>query len=111
VQAPLAVTVEVRALDVGPRILRAFRVTRGISEDGLSLDLELPFEAGRPVSVELSLPGEAQPLRATGVVADTRPETDTDEPCPCGVTFTTIDPGARQRVARYVEERLSTWPK
>jgi hypothetical protein len=112
VQAPLAVAVEVRALDVGPRVVRAFRLSRGISEEGLTLGLDLPFEAGRPVSVELFLPDDPQPVRATGLVVGVRPEDEASEgeaARPRGITFTRIEPDARQRVARYVTERLSIW--
>lgn len=102
-QAPLAVAVEVRALDVGDRNLRAFRTSSGISEKEISVELALPFEPGRPVAVELFLPDDPLPVRAVGLVAGPPEE-------PRAVTFTRIDPDARVRVARYVEERLSQWP-
>ena len=106
--APLAVTVEIRALDTGPRLERAFRVSRGVDATTLRLERDLPFEAGRPVSVELTLPDERAPLRATGVVAGVAPDDPASEgeaARPRAVTLTSLDPDARRRLAAYVTER------
>jgi hypothetical protein len=114
VKAPLAVAVEIRALDVGPRLLRCVRLSRAISEEGLTLELPVPFEAGRPVRVELTLPDDdPAPLGATGLVRALPPDDETLEgeaSRPRGVSFTLLDPDARARIARYVGERLSQWP-
>ena len=94
--APLAVAVEVRALDVGPRLLRAFRLSEGVSERGLRLERDLPFETGRPVVATLVLPDdEGGALELVGVVEDVR-----------GITFTSVPADARQRLSRYVTERM-----
>jgi hypothetical protein len=117
VQAPLAVAVEVRALDVGARLVRAFRLSSSIGEDGIRLERDLPFEPGRPVAVELVLPDDAEPVRATGVVlavapspADEEPEGDGEVARPRGVGFTHLPAEVRRRVLRYVEERMTPWP-
>jgi hypothetical protein len=110
VQAPIAVAVEIRALDTGPRLTRAFRLSLAIGEDGLRLERDLPFEPGRPVSVELVLPDETRPLRATGTVVAVAPDDEQDEgesSRPRAVAFTSLDPEARRRVVRYVAERMS----
>jgi hypothetical protein len=93
--APLAVAVEIRALDVGPRRLRAFRISEGVSERALRLERELPFEPGRPVSATLSLPGDPAPLGLTGRVQD-----------PWNIAFTGLSADERERLAAYVSERM-----
>ena len=111
-QAPIAVAVEVRALDTGPRLHRAFRLSLAIGEDGLRLERDLPFEAGRPVSVELLLPDDTRPLRASGTVVAVAPddeERDGESSRPRAIEFTSIDPDARRRVVRYVAERMTPW--
>jgi hypothetical protein len=108
--APIAVTVEVRALDVGPRLDRAFRLSAAIDEDGLRLERDLPFEPGRPVSVELRLPDDPAPIVARGAVAALAPEDEEREgqaSRPRAVSFTALDRESRRRILRYVEERMS----
>ena len=118
--APLHVTVLVRALDVGPRLERVWRLSCAVGEDGVRLRRDLPFEAGRPVHVELTLPDQDLPLAATGVVTEVAPdasfdddvtdenpgEADADRPRPRAVAFTALDPVARRSLAQYVEERM-----
>ena len=111
-QAPIAVAVEIRALDTGPRLERAFRLSRALGEDGLRLERDLPFEAGRPVSVELFLPDDPRPLRAAGTVVAVAPEDEEREgerSRPRAVRFTTVDAETRARLVRYVEERMNPW--
>jgi hypothetical protein len=113
VQAPLAVAVEIRVLDVGSRLVRAFRLSRSLGEDGLLVERDLPFEAGRPVSVELALPDDdPQAVHGRGVVIAVAPadeETEGEATRPRGVSFTHLDPECRRRVARYVAERMTPW--
>ena len=118
--APLHVTVLVRALDVGPKLERVWRLSCAIGEDGVRLRRDLPFEAGRPVRVELTLPDQDETVAATGVVAEVRPEEhddaeaqegaggdeDADRPRPRAVAFTALEPLAKQRLAKYIEERM-----
>jgi hypothetical protein len=107
--APLAVTVEIRALDTGPRLERAFRVSRAVGESHLRLERDLPFEAGRPVAVELALPDDPAPLRATGVVTAVPPDDPAAEgeaARPRAVALLSLDPEARRRLAAYVTERM-----
>jgi hypothetical protein len=115
------VTVLVRALDVGPKLERVWRMSCAVGEAGVRLRRDLPFEAGRPVHVELTLPDQDVPVAATGVVAEVAPDAsydaiedaahsndgeDADRPRPRAVVFTVLDPAARQSLARYVEERM-----
>ncbi len=93
--APLAVAVEIRALDVGRRLLRAFRLSESIAEEGVRLAGDLPFESGRPVSAELALPDDPAPLRLTGVVATART-----------IELRALAAEDRRRIARYVQERM-----
>jgi hypothetical protein len=107
------VTVLVRALDTGAEVERVWRASCRIGESGVALRRALPFERGRPVEIGLLLPDDDQPLAATGVVSEL-PAHELDEdsdpeparPRPRAITFTAIDPEAKQRIARYVEERL-----
>jgi hypothetical protein len=89
--APLAVAVEIRALDA---VARAFRLSQSIDDRRLELERELPFEPGRPVAVELMLPDDDVPLQSAGVVAT-----------PTAITLRP-DPAARKRLAAYVTERM-----
>ena len=95
--APLAVPVEVRALDTGPDLDRVWRLALAIGEAGLQLERDLPWAPGRPVRVELVLPDDPAPLAATGVVAPRRSDT---------IAFTQLDPEPRRRLAGYVQERM-----
>jgi hypothetical protein len=116
--APLHVTVLVQALDVGPALERVWRLSCAVGEAGVRLRRDLPFEAGRPVHVELTLPDQDIPVAAAGVVTevsldaeyddlDAEPQGDERErPRPRAVAFTALDPAARRSLAQYVEERM-----
>jgi hypothetical protein len=109
--APLAVTVEVRALDTAPRLVRAFRVSRAIGADRLRLARDLPFEAGRPVAVELRLPDDELPIRASGVVINVPPDDETTEgeaSRPRAIELRQLDADSRRRLHAYVTERTRT---
>jgi len=106
--APLAVAVEIRALDVGPRIDRVWRLTRAIGEVGLRLERDLPFEAGRPVGVTLTLPDDDVALSANGIVETVPPDdeaADGEAARPRAVAFRALAEDARRRILRYVKER------
>lgn len=103
--APLAVAVEIRALDVGPRLVRAFRMSESIGEDSVRLVHDLPFEPGRPVIAALTLPGDAAAVHLTGVVAAVRAEGEDEDPRPRSIAFGHVDPATRHRLERYVTER------
>jgi hypothetical protein len=90
---PLAVTVEIRALDTGTRLVRAFRVTRELDETMLRFERDLPFEPGRPVAAELTLPDDDRPIVVTGIAA------------PAAVAIRSADDDARRRLAAYFTER------
>jgi hypothetical protein len=104
--APLSVTVQVRALDTGPRLERVWRQTAAIGEAGLLLVRPLPFEPGRPVRVDLVLPGSLL-LTATGLVTEVRPDTDDADALPRAITFTALDDATRRTIAAYVEDGLA----
>jgi len=89
--APLAVAVEIRALDAAQR---AFRLSQAIDDRSLELERELPFEPGRPVAVSLSLPDDPVPVEVTGVIAT-----------PTAITLRP-DAAAKKRLAAYVTERM-----
>ncbi len=106
--APLAVTVEIRALDTQPRLVRAYRLSRAIDDERLRLERDLPFEPGRRVAAELTLPDDDRPLRAPGVVEAVPPDDEAAEgeaSRPRAIRFSGLDPDARRRLAAYVTER------
>lgn len=120
--AALQVTAEIRVLDVGARIERVFRLTRAIGAAGVRLHRDLPWEAGRPVRVELSLPPAAPATTATptGEVPDESPlvligkvvavapddeRAEGERAVLRAIAFTGIEEDARQRLAAYVDER------
>ena len=109
--APLRVTVEIRALDVGERLDRVWRLSRDVSEDGVRLLRDLPWEAERPVAVSFRLPGADAPLAASGrivAVPPEREEVEGERARPRAIRFTTLAADARQRLAGYLEERKRT---
>jgi hypothetical protein len=106
--APLAVAAEIRALDVGPRLDRVWRLTRAIGEEGLRLERDLPFEAGRPVGVVLILPDDDVAVSASGIVEAVPPDDEAAEgevARPRAVVFRALADDARRRILRYVKER------
>ena len=92
--ALLAVPVEIRLLDAGARVDRVFRLTHSIAEDAVRFAHDLPFEPGRPVRVELTLPDDDRPLQAEGRIE--RPDL---------VSLRQADADVRERIGRYVGER------
>jgi hypothetical protein len=109
--APLRVTVEIRALDVGPRLDRVWRLSRDVSEDGVRLWRDLPWEAERPVAVSFRLPAIEPAFACSGqivAVAPEREEIEGERARPRAVRFTNVPAEARQRLDRYLEERKRT---
>jgi len=109
--APLAVAAEIRALDVGARLDRVWRTTRAIGVDGVRLERDVPFEAGRPVAVTLTLPDDDAALSATGVVEPVPPDDEAREgeaARPRAIAFTALSEDARRRLQSYVRERTLT---
>lgn len=105
---PLAVTVEIRALDSGARLVRAFRLSRGIDESMVRFERDLPFEPGRRVAIELALPDDPRSVTGTGLVTVTAPDDEEREgeaSRPRAVTLTALDPDARRRLVAYLSER------
>jgi hypothetical protein len=129
----VAVPVEVRALDAGPRLDRVWRLTRSIGEDGLVFESrELPFEPGRPVRVSFVLPDDDAAVELSGVVqgvpdevggprtalpgggaararsrpVDDDPEREGERATWRAVSFVAPDVQVRRRIQRYVQERM-----
>jgi PilZ domain len=105
---PLRVTVEVRVLDVGPRVDRAWRLSRDVAEDGLRLARALPYEANRPVAVSFRFPDGENAFACHGRIVAIEPERaerDGERAQPRAVRFTDVPPEARAQLARYLEER------
>ncbi|MBI4509747.1 MAG: PilZ domain-containing protein [Deltaproteobacteria bacterium] len=111
--ALLAVPVEIRALDVGLKVDRVFRLAHAITPEALRLERPLPFAAGRPVEARLTLPDDDRPVTIIGVVKETAPGPHREERVTAGekfnrlVAFTDMNAETRQRILRYVEERTA----
>jgi hypothetical protein len=107
--ALLAVPVEIRLLDVGESVDRVFRLAHSIGEDHLCVERDLPWEAGRPVRVELILPDDDRPVIAKGRIApprrDASPDSGDHGPRPDVVILREIEADGRARVVRYLGER------
>lgn len=108
--APLAVPVEIRASK-----RRVFRLSRNVSESGMTLERPAPFEAGEPVTVTFtftfSLADAAiEPLTVRAVV--NRDERDQDaqdgDNAEGGRLLSFLAPPAEARhlIGRYVSDRL-----
>jgi hypothetical protein len=111
--APLQVTALIRVLDAGAqKIDRVWRLSRAVDEDRLLLHRDLPYEAGRPVRVELTLPDDDTPLAAIGRVEGVAPSVEEERlgehARPRAIVFTSIADADRVRLTRYVTERLSS---
>jgi hypothetical protein len=115
-EAPLHVTVLVRAIDAGPRVDRVWRLTTEVGAAALRLRRDLPFEPGRPVRLELTLPDEDHPLSLTGIVRTLTParheEDELEEagedprrPRPRAIELIDVSPENHRVLARYIEER------
>jgi hypothetical protein len=109
-RAPIAVTVEVRALTRGGArdgARRAFRLAWNIGDDGLRLERPAPFEIGRPVEVRFTMPDGGAPLR---LHAEVRPAPDDDEEAGAlggrELIFLSPDEDDRRVLRLYVTDRL-----
>lgn len=103
--APLAVTVELRLLDTGPRVDRVFREAAEISDRGLTVARTIPYEPGRPVTCSFTLPGDDRTLAVLAII-DTPPRARGQEPPPAdSVTFRELTDDARTRIEKYTRER------
>ena len=105
---PLRVTVEVRVLDVGPRVDRTWRLSRDIAEDGLRLGRPLPYEAHRPVAVSFRFPDGESVFTCSGRIVAIEPERaerDGERAQTRAVKFTDVPPESRAQLSRYLEER------
>jgi hypothetical protein len=98
--APLCVPVELRAS--GASAWRWFRLASAVSEDGLLFPRPLPDELDGAVAVTFVLPEDAAPIACGARVIEVATAEHADRR---GVRFVALDPAARARIARYVEER------
>ena len=92
--ALVAVPVEIRVLDVGQRLERVWRLAHSIAIDAIRLEHDLPFEPGRPVRVELTLPDDDKPVTIDGRVE--RPDL---------IVLLGADGDTKERISRYIGER------
>ncbi len=97
-RAPLKVPVELRTR------LRYFRLAHAVGDDGLRLGTAAPDEAEGAIEVAFHLPGDPKPIRCRGRVDEVRLDAERAERRE--VKFLDLDPDARARIERYVEERL-----
>ena len=108
VPAPIAVTLEIRPLDLGAGAPRVFRLSRAIGADAVLLVRPLPFEPGRRVSVAFPLPGEPGPITAVGRVlgvAPVDPRSHGEQSEARAIELTALSPPDRVRLQAYVESR------
>ena len=109
--APLSVPVELRLEKGGPRW---FRLSRGISENGLLLLRALPEEIAaerRPIDIALHLPEDPSALRFEALPIEVprarRSDREADDrPAIRGLRFIRPDEESRARIARYVKARI-----
>jgi len=99
--APLRVPVEIRTR------VRYFRLAHEVAPDLLRLGSAAPDEAEGAVEVAFHLPGDGQPIRCRAridemVVGDG----DAERAERREVRFLDLDQAQRERIERYVEERL-----
>jgi hypothetical protein len=117
-EAPLHVTVLVRAIDAGSRVDRVWRLSQHLSLTSLRLRRDLPFEPGRPVALTLALPDDDvdRSLHLTGIVRQVTPARheqdeleeaglDPREPRPRAVELIDLSVEDRAALLRYIEER------
>lgn len=106
-RAPMAVPVEIRA-ELGskssPQVIRLFRLSRAVGEDGVRLERAAAIEVGRPVQVAFALPGSDERIVATARIAAT--DGDQDDSGGRELSFGELPSEARARIGRYVAERL-----
>jgi Tfp pilus assembly protein PilZ len=104
-RVPTDLTVQVR--DQG-RVRTYDAALVDISAGGIRVRTDAPFDFGTPVEVFLSLPGEPRHTLQCQIV-DQIPSPDPDGSAVkqfC-MSFTQVDPGAAESIARYVRQRLA----
>jgi hypothetical protein len=92
--ALVAVPVEIRVLDVGSQTERVYRLAHSIATDAIRFERDLPFEPGRPVRVELTLPDDDAAIIAEGRIE--RPDL---------IALLGAETDVKERIDRYVAER------
>lgn len=106
-RAPMAVPVEIRA-QLGTRsnsqLVRVFRLSRAVGEDGVRLERAAPIEVGRPVQVAFALPGSDEPIVASARIVAAGE--DHDDSAGRELAFGELPSEARARIGHYVAERL-----
>jgi hypothetical protein len=89
---------------------RCWRLSRSIGEEGLSFARDLPFDAGRPLVLELTLPGDEEgPMTLEGIALRIAPDDEETEGQAArvrAVSFTRFGEGERKRLHRYIAERM-----
>ena len=84
---------------------------KNLGRGGIFIATGRPLVVGKLVHVELSIPGDADTLSATGRVVWIRGVTVTDDrPAGMGVKFIDVDEGALEVISRMVREHESPKP-
>lgn len=92
--APAAIPVVIRALEKDAE--RFWRLSLEVGEAGIEFESDLPFEEGRLVEVEFTLPDDELLITLSGVVKTSD-----------RVLFTSLHEDARLHLHRYFIERMS----
>jgi hypothetical protein len=99
--APLRVPVALR------RGARWFRLAHAVAPDALELGCALPDELDGPIEVAFHLPGDREAVRCHGAAFEVVVgEGDLERAERRGVRLVDLDPEARTRIQKYIEERL-----
>lgn len=105
-RAPMTLEVQYEATNPTPKGVGK-AVTRDVSRSGLALVTERPMTPRTAVAVELSIPGQAQPLRVKGEVMWQRNIPGGVAPTfISGVQFVGVDPSVQEHLDRFVSGQL-----
>jgi hypothetical protein len=86
---------------------RWFRLTTGVSAEGLRFAHVVPEELDGPLQVAFHLPGDAAPVRCGGrTVEEVVGEGEEEHAERRAIVFSDVDDAARERIIHYVTERL-----
>lgn len=106
-RAPLHVPAELRQ----DRRRRWFRLTDAVSVEGLALAHVVPEELDGSLAIAFHLPGDGEPIRCVGRVAEeVVGEGESERAERRAIAFVDLDEAARARIANYVTERLGALP-
>jgi hypothetical protein len=103
-RAPMHVPVEILRRDGRTRW---FRLTTHVSSESLRFAHVVPEELDGPLAIAFHLPGDAEPLRASGrAVEEVVGEGEEEHAARYAIAFVDLDEASRTRITNYVHERL-----